>query len=249
MQFDWTTFTLEIVNFLVLLWILTRFLYRPVLANIDARRAALQQQEDAVQARQRDADAAKARYDALVDEWNGQREQARHQLDEELARQRAAGMDAIRRELGAEHEKAAARAAAAAAMREAEQARHAAETAYGQASAMLRRLAWPGLTERIADVFLEDLQGLPAPDRAALAAAAAALADDGATVEIAHPADAETGARLAHALSDVAGRPLAPRFAVRPDLIAGMRVAFGEYLLKADLADELRFFQERDAHA
>ena len=32
MAFDWTTFGLEIINFLALLWILKRFLYRPVLA-------------------------------------------------------------------------------------------------------------------------------------------------------------------------------------------------------------------------
>ena len=39
MQFDWTTFALEIVNFLVLVWILRRFLYRPV-TDVIARRAA-----------------------------------------------------------------------------------------------------------------------------------------------------------------------------------------------------------------
>ena len=32
MELDWTTFVLEIVNFLVLVWILQRYLYRPVLA-------------------------------------------------------------------------------------------------------------------------------------------------------------------------------------------------------------------------
>lgn len=249
MQFDWTTFTLELVNFLVLLWILTRFLYRPVLATIDARRAGMLRQEESVQARQREADVTKARYETLVEEWKREREQARRQLDEELARQKAAGMDAIRRELDAEREKAEARASAAAAMHEAELTRRAAEVAYRHVSAMLQRLAWPGLSDRIADVFLEDLHELPAADRAALATAAAALADDAVTVETAHPAAPGTGARLARALSDIAGRPLTPQFSLRPELIAGLRVGFGEYLLKADLADELRFFLERDAHA
>ena len=39
MQFDWTTFVLEVLNFLVLLWILKRFLYQPVLDVLDARQA------------------------------------------------------------------------------------------------------------------------------------------------------------------------------------------------------------------
>ena len=41
MQLDWTTFILEIVNFLVLLWILKRFFFRPVREAI-ARRHVLQ---------------------------------------------------------------------------------------------------------------------------------------------------------------------------------------------------------------
>ena len=40
MQIDWTTFALEIINFLVLVWILKRFLYRPVLDTLARRRAA-----------------------------------------------------------------------------------------------------------------------------------------------------------------------------------------------------------------
>ena len=39
MDFDWTTFALEAVNFLILVWILKHFFYRPVLAVIEARRA------------------------------------------------------------------------------------------------------------------------------------------------------------------------------------------------------------------
>ena len=37
MQIDWTTLVLEIINFLVLVWILKRFLYKPVMEAIAAR--------------------------------------------------------------------------------------------------------------------------------------------------------------------------------------------------------------------
>ena len=37
MQLDLTSFLLELVNFAVLVWILHRFLYKPVLAAIDRR--------------------------------------------------------------------------------------------------------------------------------------------------------------------------------------------------------------------
>ena len=39
MELDWTTFVLEVINFLVLVWILRRYLYRPVLNTLAARKA------------------------------------------------------------------------------------------------------------------------------------------------------------------------------------------------------------------
>ncbi|MBW4050814.1 MAG: hypothetical protein HIU85_05020 [Proteobacteria bacterium] len=41
MRLEWSTLTLQLVNFAILVWLLQRFLYRPVLRTIDARRAAL----------------------------------------------------------------------------------------------------------------------------------------------------------------------------------------------------------------
>lgn len=44
MRFDWWTLALQTVNFAILVWLLHRFLYRPVLRAIDARRAELDAQ-------------------------------------------------------------------------------------------------------------------------------------------------------------------------------------------------------------
>lgn len=46
MHFDWWTLALQTVNFAVLVWLLHRFLYKPVLRMIDARRAEIQRQYD-----------------------------------------------------------------------------------------------------------------------------------------------------------------------------------------------------------
>ena len=42
MELNWSTFVLEIVNFVVLVFILQRFLYRPVLAVIERRRKSVE---------------------------------------------------------------------------------------------------------------------------------------------------------------------------------------------------------------
>ena len=44
MHFDWWTLALQTVNFAVLVWLLHRFLYRPVLRAIDARRDEIARQ-------------------------------------------------------------------------------------------------------------------------------------------------------------------------------------------------------------
>ena len=41
MELSWPTFFLEIINFLVLVWILKRFLYKPVLEAIAHRKAVI----------------------------------------------------------------------------------------------------------------------------------------------------------------------------------------------------------------
>ena len=41
MPFDWFTITAQIINFSILLWLLRRFLYRPILAGLDARETRL----------------------------------------------------------------------------------------------------------------------------------------------------------------------------------------------------------------
>jgi F-type H+-transporting ATPase subunit b len=44
MRFDWSTLALQTVNFVILVWLLHRFLYKPVLRMVDARRAAVEKQ-------------------------------------------------------------------------------------------------------------------------------------------------------------------------------------------------------------
>jgi len=41
MPFDWFTIAAQIVNFTILLWLLKRFLYRPILDGLDARELRL----------------------------------------------------------------------------------------------------------------------------------------------------------------------------------------------------------------
>ena len=68
MHLDAWTIGLQTVNFAVLVWLLHRFLYKPVLRMIDTRRAEIQQHYDAVKAAE---EQAQARLAAIVSERAG----------------------------------------------------------------------------------------------------------------------------------------------------------------------------------
>jgi F-type H+-transporting ATPase subunit b len=244
MQMDWTTFVLEVINFLVLVWLLRRFFYHPVLAVLDARQARVQAVKNETEAMRRDADALKSQYETRLADWHTEREQARQKLEQDLMHERAKRLDELKRALLDEEAKSRARSDAAAAARETALNRQSMALAYGAAATMLQRLASPALTTRIVLAFREDLDALPEPERATLRQAAAALPEH-EMVEIAsaHPLDDTERTAVIESLSKAAGRPLEVRFHEAPELIGGLRAAVGQCRLDASLADELAFFQ------
>ncbi len=114
MSIDWITVAAQIGNFLVLVWLLKRFLYRPILDGIDAREteiaermaeaALIRQKAEAAQTQYRDKlEAFRAAQSATVE---GARKKAEEERDELLRKAR----ESLERERG-EREKQRAREA------------------------------------------------------------------------------------------------------------------------------------------
>jgi F-type H+-transporting ATPase subunit b len=57
MRLDWSTIVLQTINFAVLVWLLQRFLYKPVLRMIDARKADIARHYDEAKAAEQKAKA------------------------------------------------------------------------------------------------------------------------------------------------------------------------------------------------
>lgn len=62
MSIDWITVAAQLANFLVLVWLLKRFLYRPILDGIDAREAEIARRMAEAGKAQEQARAAEAQY-------------------------------------------------------------------------------------------------------------------------------------------------------------------------------------------
>ena len=105
MSIDWITVAAQIANFLVLVWLLKRFLYRPILDGIDAREAEITERMTAATRAKDEAVAAKAAYEAkraaLASEQAQIAEAARHEAQQERDALLAEAHDRIDRERAA----------------------------------------------------------------------------------------------------------------------------------------------------
>lgn len=247
MDFDATTFVLEVANFLVLVWLLRHFFYRPVLAVIEQRRAEGAQLLASAQALRDEAQALKADYEARLARTARAREQAMAEVAAEISAERARRLAALESELLAERQRRETLQAREREAQDAERERQAALLAARFASRLLHRVAGPALDDRLVELALADLQTLPDEQRETLRAA---LADPAVEVQVctAYPLGAARREALGAALSAAAGRALVPAFREEPLLEAGLRIHAGDWVLMANLRDELAQFGSPGAH-
>ena len=238
MELDATTFLLEVVNFLVLLWLLTRFLYRPMRAALDARAQAAAQHAAELQERSATLEARSADLQRQQREQEQRREAAEHDLAGEIAREREARLSKLRREVDDERAKARARLdqeLASAREQTSEAARRAASTFV---AAFLRRLASPELEAAIAQLFLTDLKQQSEAARAALREGLALHRDGIAVVDVAtaHEAPATLREQVDAQLRELLGAPVRLTWRIDAALLAGICVHLPGHQLEASLS-------------
>ena len=108
MQIDWTTLVLEIINFLVLVWILKRFLYKPVMEAIAARQRRVEGKLAEARVIEDSARELERQYQRRLADWDMEKAKARAALDTDLLQERNRQMQALDKALLEERERIAA---------------------------------------------------------------------------------------------------------------------------------------------
>lgn len=243
MELDWTTFILEIINFLVLVWLLRHFLYRPVMKVVAERRAAIAKTLDEARATQDEAAALKAQYENRLRDWQKEREAARGALRDEIDAERRKRLAQLEDEVAEQRrkEQVLAERREEGLLRE---ARRQAKSLSGSfAAKLLARLADPAIQDRLLAMLVEDLGHLGDDQRQQLAAAQQAA---GGAVQIvsAFPLDKSQRDTVTGALQKALN--INPEYDFREDgaLLAGLSIHIGAQRLQANLEEELRFFSD-----
>lgn len=241
MELDLTTILMEIANFLILVWIMNRLLYKPVQAIIAKRQAAMEQIRADAERMRAEAAALGETYQGRLASWDREKGELRRQLLAEIAAQRQRLTTALDMELGDMREKARVTEE----RRTEEMVRLSEERAIegaGQfAARLLTRVATPELGERLLEMLLEDLAGLPDEQRRSISEA---LDKREAAVRVvsAHPLAAPAAAAFESRFRDIFPAATEFSFSVNEALLAGIRVIVGPWNLEASLKDELAFF-------
>ncbi len=232
MSIDWITVAAQLLNFAVLVWLLKRFLYRPILDGIEARERDIAERIAAADAAKAEADADAARHraalDAVASEKAALLESARQEAEALAEERRAAAEQAEAAELAAWRQAAAERARYADAL-----GADGAEALLALAGKALRDLADDDLEARIAGRFVDRI----AEAADALRAAGGRAGQAAITTRGTLPASVQT--RLEAAFREhVADAPIS--FDTNADQAPGVVLQFGAARIEWTLESYLK---------
>lgn len=245
MELNWTTFILEIINFLILVWLLSRFLYRPVLKVIHKRQREIQEQLDAAEQKRNEAESLKAEYQERLTDWEREKHAAGQQLEQEIATERQRLLAELKQELEQEREKAGVLNRRQMEEEKLLLERQALQQGADFSSRLLTRLAGPELEGRLIDVLLADLGEL-SEEKRELLINSYAKNNNGITIASAFPLAADKQRAIEQGLKAVFQKDIHCTFQQQPELIAGLQIRVGAWLLQANLRDELGYFADID---
>ena len=248
MEFDWTTFTLEIINFLILVWILKRFLYRPVLDVIARRRDGIEKTLADAQEIETQANLLKQQNEQHLAQWETEKEAAHAALLTELADLRENKMAALDTTIAEEAERR--HVLDERRRREFERLIEEKGIALGaQFSAkLLSRLVSQELETKLYTLLLEDLQNLPTADKQVVIDSTA-TSEINIKVQSVFSLSKNEQDTLTEVLNTLTGKALPIAYSANPELIAGFQIDIGPWIMHANLRDELKFFSGALHHA
>jgi F-type H+-transporting ATPase subunit b len=238
MLIDWFTVGAQALNFIILVWLLKRFLYKPILNAVDAR-------EERIAAELADADAKKAEAQKERDEFNHK--------NEEFDQQRAALMSKAMDEAKAERQRLlddARKVADAVSAKRQETlrsdvrnlneaiCRRTQQEVFAIARKALAGLATDSLEARIVEVFITRLRAMDGKEKEELAEALKTPSGP-ALVRSAFELPAAQRMALQKALGETFSAEVHVRFEIAPDLVSGIELTASGQKIAWSISDYL----------
>ncbi len=243
MEFDLTTFILEIVNFLILIWILQRLFYKPMREIIARRKRQIDQSLEEAEQMHKQALDLKHNYENRQQQWEREKQSALADLHQQLEAEKQRQMLQLQQALEQERHKAQTAMQRQQQETLLHQQKLALQNGARFAALLLQQAAGPELEARLFDLLTDQLNHLPEPCLNSLQ-----TQDSKQVLEInissAYHLDSEQTSWLEQKLKSLLNNPLQFNYHQNPELIAGLQIDIGAWILHANLQHELNGFAE-----
>lgn len=237
MLIDWFTVIAQALNFLILVWLLKRFLYKPILNALDAR-------EKRIAAELADADEKRAKakmereeYQRKNEEFDQQRAALLSKAAGEAAAERQRLLDEVRKDSEALRAKLQNTLMNEYQVLREEIARRTRAEVFAIARKALEDLAGASLEERMVEVFVRRLRELGSEEKGRLASALASPVP--AFVRSAFDLAPAQRAAIEAAVRETLAAEIQVNFELAPDLVSGIELSMQGQKVAWSIADYL----------
>ena len=245
MEFNLSTFALEIINFLILIWILQRLFYRPLLEVITKRKQFIELTLSDAKNLQQQAEQQRILYENRQKLWGQEKQAAINALHQQFEVERRIQLDRLNIDLEQERQKANVTQS-----KQQQELQHQAEKQALQngakfAGILLQQSAGPELETRLFTLLMDNLTILPDACKLCLTMFGTKKSVP-IKITSAYPLTAEMHQQLEQKLATLISSPINFQYHQDAALIAGLRMDIGAWVLNANLQHELIGFAEID---
>jgi F-type H+-transporting ATPase subunit b len=245
MEFNASTFFLEIINFLILIWILQRLFYKPILEIIAQRKQHIDKSLEDAKNLHKEADELRNLYENRQKLWEQEKNAALVEFRQQIEVERSAQLEKLHLELEQERQKAKVTLTRQQEKFQQQAEKQALQNGARFAGLLLEQAAGPELEMRLVTMLINQLEVLPEACKLNLQ-----MFEHKKTMAIkvtsAYPLAIDLQQKLEQKLGILINRAVNFEYHQDSALIAGVCIDIGSWVLHADLKHELTGLTEID---
>lgn len=248
MPIDWFTVIAQVINFLVLVWLLKRFLYRPILNAIDAREQRIAEELADADEKRASAETQCQQYLQKNVEFDSKKTSRLDELAEQVKNERGRLLDAVRLESEDLRSKLQAALKSEQLNLKVALSNGAREEVFAIARQVLGDLAGESLEASMTGIFVKRLRQLNADERTTLKSAfqgSTPSQDQVPLVRTSFALATEQCALIETTIKDVLGDSLPIQFVIEADLISGIELSANGQKVAWSIAEYLSSLTKR----
>jgi F-type H+-transporting ATPase subunit b len=243
MEFNLSTFVFEIINFLILIWILQRLFYKPLLEVIERRKQIIDQSLNDAKNLKQQAEEQCSRYENRQKLWEEEKQAAITALHRQLEAERRTHLDRLNADLERERQKAKVLMSKQQQQLQQQAEKQALLNGAKFAGMLLQQSAGPELEARLFTLLIDNLTTLPEACKLCLTTLGTKKSVP-VKITSTYPLSVEMRRQLEQKLEALINNHINFQYHQDKALIAGLRMDIGAWVLNVNLQHELTGFAE-----